>query len=61
MHGKGKSDQVKIKSLKLMINEKGEIFFGGKEKEIKWMFPFSLPLTTKLKTYHRPLNIEFFQ
>jgi len=35
MHGKGKSDQVKIKSLKLMINEKGEIFFGGKEKEIK--------------------------
>lgn len=35
MHGKGKSSQVKIKALELMINEKGDFFFGGKEKEIK--------------------------
>jgi len=35
MHGKGKLGQFKIKALKSMINEKGEMFFGGKEKEIK--------------------------
>jgi hypothetical protein len=35
MHVKRKLDQVKIKALESMINEKGEILFGGKEKEIR--------------------------
>ncbi len=35
MHINGQSNQVKVKALKLMLNEKDEIFLGGKEKVIK--------------------------
>lgn len=40
MHIKGKSSQVKIRALESMINEKGEIFFGGKEIKLNECFYF---------------------
>ncbi len=35
MHVKGQLGQVKIKTLKSIVNGEDEIFFGGKEKIIK--------------------------
>jgi hypothetical protein len=35
MHVNGQSSQVKIKTLKSMMNGKDEIFLGGKDKVIK--------------------------
>jgi hypothetical protein len=40
MHGKGKSSQVKIKALELMINEKGEFFLVEKKKKLNECFHF---------------------
>jgi hypothetical protein len=40
MHVKGNSSQIKIRTLESMINEKGELFFGGKEKKLNECFHF---------------------
>ncbi len=34
MHVNGQSNQIKVKALMLMMNEKDKIFLGGKEKII---------------------------
>jgi len=43
----GQLDQIKVKALKFMVNEKDEIFLGGKEKIIQWMLLLILPLAIK--------------
>ncbi len=47
MHVYGQPNQIKVKTLKLMVNAKDEIFLGGKEKIIQWMLLLVLPLATK--------------
>jgi hypothetical protein len=59
MHVKGKLDQIKIKTLKSMVNEENEIIFFMEKKE-KWIFFFVLPSTMKFGTFHWPLIIGLF-